>query len=168
MTSTEQKDYYRILGVKRNAGEDEIRKAYRRLARKHHPDVNPGDRAAEDRFKNIQEAYGVLSDRKKRQMYDQFGFYSETGAYPGAGTRTGPGGSTSAASIFPTFFRRPGRAHVAVRDPDQVGADSRICSRKSFARGGASRRRRRRRRARISNTRSTSGSGTPFAARPCG
>ena len=91
MTSTEQKDYYRILGVKRKAGEDEIRKAYRRLARKHHPDVNPGDRAAEDRFKNIQEAYGVLSDRKKRQMYDQFGFYSETGAYPGAGTRTGPG-----------------------------------------------------------------------------
>ena len=60
VTSTEQKDYYRILGVKRNAGDDEIRKAYRRLARKHHPDVNPGDKAAEDRFKNIQEAYGVL------------------------------------------------------------------------------------------------------------
>ena len=60
-------------------------KAYRRLARKYHPDLNPGDKAAEDRFKNVQEAYDVLSDAKKRQMYDQFGFYSESGMPGGAG-----------------------------------------------------------------------------------
>src|SRR5439155_20469571 len=73
--------------VPRKAAAEEIRKDYRKLARKHHPDLNPGDKASEDRFKNVQEAYDVLSDPKKRQMYDQFGFYSENG-YPGAG----PGG----------------------------------------------------------------------------
>ena len=69
----------RRSGVKRDAAADEIRKAYRRLARKYHPDLNPGDKTAEDRFKKVQEAYDVLSDPKKRQMYDQFGFYSENG-----------------------------------------------------------------------------------------
>jgi molecular chaperone DnaJ len=83
-----QQDYYKTLGVGREAGEEEIRKAYRKLARKHHPDLNPGDKAAEDRFKKVQEAYDILSDSKKKQMYDQFGFYSENGA-PGAG----PGGA---------------------------------------------------------------------------
>ena len=110
VTSTEQKDYYRILGVKRKAGDDEIRKAYRRLARKHHPDVNPGDRAAEDRFKNIQEAYGILSDRKKRQMYDQFGFYSETGAYPGAGTGAGARGFDFSGFDFSDVFSQAGQS----------------------------------------------------------
>jgi molecular chaperone DnaJ len=76
-------DYYATLGVARDASAEEIRKAYRRLARKHHPDLNPGDKAAEERFKKVQEAYDVLSDAKKRQMYDQFGVYSE--ARPGAG-----------------------------------------------------------------------------------
>jgi molecular chaperone DnaJ len=83
-----QQDYYKTLGVGREAGDEEIRKAYRRLARKHHPDLNPGDKASEDRFKKVQEAYDILSDSKKKQMYDQFGFYSENGA-PG----TGPGGA---------------------------------------------------------------------------
>lgn len=83
-------EYYETLGLKRGASEDEIRKSYRRLARKHHPDLNPGDKAAEDRFKEVQEAYDVLSDAKKRQMYDQFGFYSESG-FPGAGGPQGPG-----------------------------------------------------------------------------
>jgi molecular chaperone DnaJ len=78
-----QKDYYKTLGVKRTASADEIRKAYRRLARKYHPDVNPGDKAAEDRFKDVQEANDILSDKKKREMYDQFGFYSP-GGFPGA------------------------------------------------------------------------------------
>src|SRR5215469_11183665 len=78
-------DYYETLGVARDADADEIRKAYRKLARKHHPDLNPGDKAAEDRFKKVQEAYDILSDPKKKQMYDQVGFYSENGA-PGAGT----------------------------------------------------------------------------------
>jgi len=67
------KDYYSILGVKRDASEQEIKRAYRRLARKHHPDVNPGDKSAEARFKEINEAYEVLSDKEKRQKYDQFG-----------------------------------------------------------------------------------------------
>src|SRR4051812_6277778 len=81
-----QEDYYQTLGVERGANADEVRKAYRKLARKHHPDLNPGDKAAEDRFKKVQEAYDILSDDKKRQMYDQYGFYSENmPPNPGAG-----------------------------------------------------------------------------------
>jgi molecular chaperone DnaJ len=87
-----KQDHYATLGVERAASEEEIRKAYRRLARKYHPDVNPGDKAAEDRFKTVQEAYDILSDAKKRQMYDQFGFYSENGMpNTGAGGPYGPG-----------------------------------------------------------------------------
>jgi DnaJ-class molecular chaperone len=67
------KDYYSILGVNRDASEREIKQAYRKLARKYHPDVNPGDKSAEARFKQINEAYEVLSDKEKRQKYDQFG-----------------------------------------------------------------------------------------------
>ena len=67
------KDYYSILGVNRGATEREIKQAYRRLARKYHPDVNPSDKSAEARFKQINEAYEVLSDKGKRQKYDQFG-----------------------------------------------------------------------------------------------
>src|SRR5712671_3810999 len=81
-------DYYQTLGVAREADVEEIRKAYRRLARKHHPDLNPGDKAAEDRFKKVQEAYDILSDPKKKQMYDQYGFYSENGM-PGGGAGAG-------------------------------------------------------------------------------
>jgi len=67
------KDYYKILGVNRNASEKDIKQAFRRLARKHHPDVNPGDKTAEEKFKQISEAYEVLSDKDKRKKYDQFG-----------------------------------------------------------------------------------------------
>jgi len=67
------KDYYSILGVNRDANEREIKQAYRKLARKHHPDVNPSDKSAEAKFKQINEAYEVLSDKEKRQKYDQFG-----------------------------------------------------------------------------------------------
>jgi len=67
------KDYYKILGVKRDAGEKEIKQAFRKLARQHHPDVNPGDKSAEARFKEISEAYEVLSDKEKRQKYDKYG-----------------------------------------------------------------------------------------------
>jgi molecular chaperone DnaJ len=77
MATTDKKDYYGTLGVKKNASAEEIRKAFRKLARKHHPDVNPGDKSAEEKFKAISEANDVLSDPKKRKMYDQLGFYSD-------------------------------------------------------------------------------------------
>jgi molecular chaperone DnaJ len=80
MATTTKQDYYELLGVSRKAVQKEIRQAYRKLARKYHPDLNPGDKSSEEKFKQVQEAYDVLSDAKKRQMYDQFGF--ET---PGAG-----------------------------------------------------------------------------------
>jgi molecular chaperone DnaJ len=108
VTGTEQKDYYGSLGVKRDASADEIRKAYRRLARKHHPDVNPGDKSSEDKFKSIQEAYDILSDKKKRDMYDQYGFYSETGAYPGAGRAPGASGFDFGGFDFSDFARHAG------------------------------------------------------------
>src|SRR5580700_1970120 len=68
-----RKDFYQVLGVRRNADEKEIKAFYRKLARKYHPDVNPNDKTAETRFKEISEAYDVLSDPEKRKMYDQFG-----------------------------------------------------------------------------------------------
>ena len=69
-----KRDYYEVLGVDKNASEDEIKKAYRRIAIKYHPDRNPGDKEAEEKFKEAAEAYDVLHDPQKRQQYDQFGF----------------------------------------------------------------------------------------------
>jgi len=77
MPPTQHKDYYATLGVKKTATADEIRKAFRKAARKYHPDVNPGDKKAEEKFKEISEANDILSDEKKRKIYDQFGFYSD-------------------------------------------------------------------------------------------
>src|SRR6202012_137152 len=76
-TTTQQKDYYAALGVKKTASAEDIRKAFRKLARKYHPDVNPNDKKSEEKFKEISEANDVLSDEKKRKVYDQFGFYSD-------------------------------------------------------------------------------------------
>src|SRR5437588_1191975 len=69
-----EKDLYAVLGVGRNATADEIKKAYRKLARKHHPDLNPGNKQAEERFKQISVAHDVLTDSQKRKLYDEFGF----------------------------------------------------------------------------------------------
>lgn len=77
MAPTQKKDYYGALGVKPTATADEIRKAFRKMARKYHPDVNPNDKKSEEKFKEISEANDVLSDEKKRKVFDQFGFYSD-------------------------------------------------------------------------------------------
>jgi len=96
--ATQTKDYYGALGVKKSASAEEIRKAFRKLARKYHPDVNPGDKAAEEKFKAISEANDVLSDPKKRKIYDQLGFYSDNidpaaaEAYARGGGQPGAGG----------------------------------------------------------------------------
>jgi molecular chaperone DnaJ len=98
MATTTKKDYYEILGVKKSASAEEIRKAFRKLARKYHPDVNPGDKSAEEKFKALSEANDVLSDPKKRKIYDQVGFYSDNidpataEAYARAGNSGGAGG----------------------------------------------------------------------------
>lgn len=87
------KDYYGLLGVRRDASEQEIKQAYRRLARKYHPDVNPGDKSAEAKFKQINEAFEVLSSKEKRQKYDQFGDqwqYADQFSRPGGGQRQPP------------------------------------------------------------------------------
>src|SRR5712671_961780 len=91
MATTTKQDYYELLGVPRKASAKDIRTAFRKLARKYHPDLNPGDKSAEEKFKQLQEAYDVLSDSKKRQMYDQHGFYSDN-FQPGAGPAGGDAG----------------------------------------------------------------------------
>ncbi len=108
--ATQTKDYYAALGVKKSASADDIRKAFRKLARKYHPDVNPGDKSAEEKFKTISEANDILSDPKKRKIYDQLGFYSDNidpaaaeayargGGQPGAGGFDGFPGAQGAGS----------------------------------------------------------------------
>jgi molecular chaperone DnaJ len=103
MATTTKKDYYEILGVKKSASADEIRKAFRKLARKYHPDVNPGDKTAEEKFKALSEANDVLSDPKKRKIYDQVGFYSDN-IDPAAAEAYARGGPTGAGGFggFPS------------------------------------------------------------------
>jgi molecular chaperone DnaJ len=140
-----KEDFYQILGVKRDAKQDEIKKAYRRLARKYHPDVNPGDKAAEERFKQMSEAFDVLSDPKKRTVYDRFGQYSDNlanAAASGAGstytrgtpfdfsgfdwggaTPGGTAGGSSFRDIFADLFGGARAEREAPRPQPQRGAD---------------------------------------------
>ncbi|MBQ7420928.1 MAG: DnaJ domain-containing protein, partial [Prevotella sp.] len=96
-----KRDYYEVLGVGKNASEDEIKKAYRKIAIKYHPDRNPGDAEAEEKFKEAAEAYDVLHDPQKRQTYDQFGFEGLSGGAGGFGG--GFGGGFSMDDIFSMF-----------------------------------------------------------------
>ncbi len=103
------KDYYEILGLERGAGTDEVKRAYRKLARKYHPDLNPGDKSAEERFKEINEAYAVLSDPKKKEEYDRFGQTPFEGGGPwwGGGAAEGryeEGFDFGFGDIFTDFF----------------------------------------------------------------
>lgn len=119
-----KKDYYNILGLKKDAKADEIKKSYRRLARKHHPDVNPGDPVSEDKFKEVQEAYDVLSDDKKRKVFDRFGYYADNldpdspfGAGAGAGASGGgPGGFDFSGFSWDTGSAAGGGGSSSFRD----------------------------------------------------
>lgn len=123
-------DYYEVLGVSRSASQSDIKKAYRRLARKYHPDINPGDRTAEERFKKIQEAYSVLNDSEKRRNYDRYGTAGVPGAdfqgfegFAGFDTSdAGEGGFSSVGDIFSDLFGGGRRGSHRNRQP-QKGED---------------------------------------------
>jgi molecular chaperone DnaJ len=154
MASTQTKDYYGTLGVKKTATADEIRKAFRKLARKHHPDVNPGDKKAEEKFKEISEANDVLSDEKKRKIYDQVGFYSDNidpataeayargggaagGGFGGGRAATSPGGGQGVPFDFGGFdfsgFQGGGKA---ARQDEGFGGSFRDVFTGMFNQGG--------------------------------
>src|SRR6266436_8419893 len=144
MPTTAKQDYYELLGVARKASAKDIRAAFRKLARKYHPDLNPGDKSAEEKFKQLQEAYDVLSDSKKRQVYDQYGFYSENvpaggpggagahgeapdvnfdfGGFDFGGSSGAPGGGSSFRDLFSQFFSG-GRGQAAMEPEHEAGGD---------------------------------------------
>lgn len=120
--STTTQDYYQTLGVGKEASADEIKKAYRKLARKYHPDLNPGDNTAEKKFKEINEAYEVLSDKKKRTEYDQFGKATFEGGQGFDGFRSHDSGfgTGGAEDIFSNLFRSFRHEDVPQRGEDLV------------------------------------------------
>src|SRR5262245_14833059 len=111
----EYKDYYKTLGVEKGAAEKEIKQAYRRLARKFHPDVNPGDKQAEERFREIGEAYAVLSDAEKRKRYDQFGPSLRNGSFWQTKERATPRASSRVYTTSTRDFARDFDAETTFR-----------------------------------------------------
>ena len=116
----EKRDYYEVLGIGKNATDAEIKSAYRKLAKKYHPDLNPGDKTAEEKFKEVNEANDVLSDPEKRKRYDQFGFAGVDPNYgagqPGGGFGGGFGGAGRSGGSRPSRpsggFRPSGGYHT--------------------------------------------------------
>ncbi len=100
----DKRDYYEVLGLSKGATDDEIKKAYRKLAKQYHPDLNPNDKVAEGKFKEVSEAYEVLSDPKKKEMYDQYGHAGTDPNFGAGGAYGGFGDMGDISSIFETFF----------------------------------------------------------------
>lgn len=141
MATTPTKDYYALLGLKKTATADEIRKAFRKLARKHHPDVNPGDKKAEEKFKEISEANDVLSDEKKRRVYDALGYYTDqidpataeaaarggygfSGGAPGGGSARQPSGGRGVPDFGGFDFSDYASSHPGAEPGGGTGGSS--------------------------------------------
>ena len=113
MAASKKRDYYEVLGVERSATPEQLKKAYRKLAVQYHPDKNPGDKEAEEKFKELGEAYEALNDPQKRAAYDQYGHAAfDPRMRAGAGAGRGGGGFHDPSDIFREVFGEIGRAHV--------------------------------------------------------
>ena len=128
-----KKDYYDVLGISRSADEKEIKRAYRKLAKKYHPDTNPGDKQAEQKFKEITEAYNVLSDSERKKLYDQYGFAAfEEGFTPGGnsyGGRTYSSGGFGNGGNYQEFHFTNENMGLPVGFKSKANASSVISSR---------------------------------------